>query len=226
MHPRLRGVALRFFSSLHPEAATDADRSCRWKPVAPAPTVCSTCRPGRRREPALIADRFPVRHARRCAVLQHSGCVNAGLGGEGALTRHRAHDVLGAVEQFRRRRGSPWSKRRVFAGDADLEFLRKTPASASSVGMSDTEISVAAAFAEPVERALDLPCAPARTAASELATAFSAVVRVNADMVAGDALDHFADDSSISCGNVPRWCRTARPSARRPCQAASAQASA
>ena len=90
------------------------------------------------------------------------------------------------------------------------------------VGISETRL----ALPQRSPRPLSVPWiwrAPARTAASVLATAFSVSLwRVDAEMAAGDLLRRprrrCARSRAAACR---RWCRTARPSARRPHTAAS-----
>ena len=77
--------------------------------------------------------------------------------------------------------------------DADVEFFRELRLELERRNDRD-EIGVAAALAEPVQRALDLACAGAHRGERIRDRLLGVVVGVDADMVARDVLDDLADD--------------------------------
>ncbi len=76
---------------------------------------------------------------------------------------------------------------------ADLEFFRKFRLQLQRRD-DRHQIGVAAALAEPIERALDLPRAGAHRGERIRHRLFGVVMRVDADMVARHVLHHLADD--------------------------------
>ena len=89
------------------------------------------------------------------------------------------------------------------ARDADLEGIGKFVLQPQRRDQR-TEIGVAAALAEPVQRALDLPRAGAHRGQRIGDRLLGIVMGVDADMAAGDVLDDTSPTMvSTSCGMVP-----------------------
>ena len=81
----------------------------------------------------------------------------------------------------------------LVVGDADVEFLGVFRLELQRRDDRD-EIGVAAALAQPVQRALNLARAGAHGRERIRHRLLGVVVGVNADVIAGDMLDHLADD--------------------------------
>ena len=162
--------------------------------------------------------RLPTRLGRHVLVgrglLHDRGGVDAGLGGERALADIGRVAVGRAVEHLVERVRGMREALELLVRHADVEAVGEFRLELQRRDDRD-EIGVAAALAEPVERALDLARAGAHRGERIRHRLLGVVVGVDADMVAGDRLDHLADDRlrprAAACR---RWCRTARPSAR------------
>ena len=144
-------------------------------------------------ELALVADALgrDVLVGRR--LLHDGGGMDARLGREGALADIGRVAVGGAIEEVveRARHARDLAESRVRYADLEalgifgLELQRRNDGG---------EIGVAAAFAEAVERALDLPRAGAHRGKAIRHRLLGVVVGVNADMVSGNLLADLADD--------------------------------
>ena len=127
-------------------------------------------------------------------LLHDRGSVDAGLGSKRTFADIRRVAVRRAIEQFVERMRHPRqaAKRLVryadfeFAGIFALELQRRN---------NGNEIGVAAALAEPVKRALDLPRAGAYRGKRVRHRLLGVVMGVDADMVAGDFGANLADDA-------------------------------
>ena len=126
-------------------------------------------------------------------VLHDGGGMDAGLGRERALAHIGRVAVGRAVEHLVERARDMGEVLELVVGDADVEFLRELRLELQRRDDRD-EIGVAAALAEPVERALDLARAGAHGGERIGHRLLGVVVGVDADVVAGDRLDHLADD--------------------------------
>ena len=126
-------------------------------------------------------------------ILGNRGSMDAGLGGEGAFADIRRVPVGAAVEPLvqRVRDVREFLQRGVADADVEsvgvfrLQFQRRN---------DRHQVGVAAALAEPVERALDLARAGAHGGKGIGHRLLGIVVGVDADVVAGDRLAHRADD--------------------------------
>ena len=119
--------------------------------------------------------------------------MDAGLGGEGIFADIGRVTVGGAVEPLVERVRDLRQLLQLRVGDADVEFVGKFRLELQRRDDGD-EIGVAAALAQPVERALDLPGAGAHGGERIGHRLLGVVVGVDADVVAGDRLHHLADD--------------------------------
>ena len=119
--------------------------------------------------------------------------MNAGLGHEGAFADIGGVAVRRAVEHVVERARHLHQGRHLVRGDADLERVGELVLQAQGRDQR-TEIGVAAAFAEPVQRALDLPCAGAHRGERIGHRLLGVVMGMDADMAAGNMLHHAAND--------------------------------
>ena len=101
--------------------------------------------------------------------------------------------VRRAVEHVVERPRHLHQRRHLLGGDADLERVGEFVLQPQRRDQR-TEIGVAAALAEPVQRALDLPRAGAHRGQRIGDRLLGVVMGVDADMIAGDMLRHVADD--------------------------------
>ncbi len=127
-------------------------------------------------------------------VFGQSGGVNARLGREGRGADVRRVPIGRPVQQFVegvRNLGDP---AQGLLGDADLESLGEIGLERQGGDQRD-EIGVAAALAEAVQGSLDLPDAGPHRRERIGHRVASVVVRVNAEMVAGDGARDFGDDA-------------------------------
>ena len=119
--------------------------------------------------------------------------MNAGLGGESAFADIRRVAVGRAIEQIvERMRDARELAERVLR-HADVEFVGEFGFQLQRRD-DGNEIGVAAALAEPVERALDLARAGAHCGERIRHRLLGVVVRVNANMIAGNFRADLADD--------------------------------
>ena len=143
---------------------------------------------------SFIADAFrrDVLVGRR--LLDDRGGMDAGFGGECALADIGRVAVRGAVEQFvervrdageMRQRCRPTRRYRI-VGVFLLQLQRRD---------DGDEIGVAAALAEPVERALDLARAGAHRGEGIRHRLLGVVMGMDADMIAGNLRADLADDA-------------------------------
>ena len=119
--------------------------------------------------------------------------MDAGLGGERALAHIGRVAVGRAVEHLVERVRGVRELLELVVRHADLELVGEFRLELERRDDRD-EIGVAAALAEPVERALDLARAGAHRRERVRHRLLGVVVGVDADMVAGDDLHHLADD--------------------------------
>src|SRR5688500_12974054 len=89
-------------------------------------------------------------------LLQNRGCVDPGLGGEGAVADIGRVPIRRAVEHLVEPVRDVCELLELRLVDADLEFLCKVRLELQRRDQRD-EIGIATALAETVERALDLP---------------------------------------------------------------------
>ena len=120
--------------------------------------------------------------------------MDAGLGGERALADIGRVAVRGAVEQFVERVRDAGEARQRLVRHADLELVGIFRLELQRRDDGD-EIGVAAALAEPVERALNLPRAGAHRGKRIRHRLLGIVMGVDADMVAGNLRADLADDA-------------------------------
>ena len=119
--------------------------------------------------------------------------MDAGLGGKGALADIRRVAIGAAVEPLVQRVRDVRELLQRGVADADVEGVGEF---GLQLERRDDrhQIGVAAALAEPVERALDLPRAGAHGGKGIGHRLLGVVVGVDADVVAGDRLAHRGDD--------------------------------
>ena len=119
--------------------------------------------------------------------------MDAGLGGERALADIGRVPVRRAVEHLVERARDLRQRLELVVRHADVEPVGEFRLELQRRDDRD-EIGVAAALAEPVERALDLARAGAHRRERIRHRLLGVVVRMDADVVAGDVLDDLADD--------------------------------
>ena len=119
--------------------------------------------------------------------------MNAGLGDERAFADIGRMAVRRAVEHVVERPRHLHQGRHLVRGHADLEGVGKFALQPQRRDQR-TQIGVAAAFAEPVQRALDLPRAGAHRGQRIGHRLLGVVMGVNADVIAGNMLHHLGDD--------------------------------
>ena len=143
---------------------------------------------------ALVADalRRDVLVSRR--LFYDRGGVDAGFGGKRTLADIGRVAIRGAIEQFVERVRDAREAAERFVRHADLEFVGIF---AFELQRRDdgNEVGVAAALAEPVERALDLARAGAHRGERIRHRLLGVVMGMDADMVAGNFGADFADDA-------------------------------
>ena len=135
-------------------------------------------------------------------ILHDRGGMNAGLGHEGAFANIGRMAVRRAVQHVVERARHLHQRRHLLRGDADLEGVGELVLQAQRRDQR-AEIGVAAALAEPIQRALDLPRAGTYRGQRIGDRLLGIVMGVDADMAARDMLDHVATMVSTSCGMVP-----------------------
>ena len=142
----------------------------------------------------LVADALGRDVLVRLRLLEDGGGVDAGLGGEGAVAdvgrvavgiavQHLIEDAAGV-----RQRAQPLGRDAGFEAVGELAFQQQRRDDGGEVG-------VAAALADAVERALDVPHASAHRHQRVGDGIFGVVVRVDAEMRAGHHLRHLGDDA-------------------------------
>ena len=141
----------------------------------------------------MIADGFRQHVLVGMRILHDRGGMNAGLGHEGAFADVRRMAVRRAVEHVVQRARHLHQRRHLLRGDADLERVGEFVLQAQRRDQR-TEIGVAAALAEPVQRALDLPRTGAHRGQRIGDRLLGIVMGVDADMAARDMFCHVADD--------------------------------
>ncbi len=147
----------------------------------------------RHQELAAIADRLgrDVLVGRR--VLHDRRCMDAGLGCECAFADIGSMPVRGAVQplvQLARHLREPLQ---LLVRHIDLEAIGEFLLQLQCRDDRD-EVGIAATLAQSVQRALDLAGAGAHGGERIGDRLFGVVVGVDADMIAGDDLDHFGND--------------------------------
>ena len=119
--------------------------------------------------------------------------MNAGLGHERAFADIGRVAVRRAVEHVVQRPRHLHQGRHLVGGHADLEGVGKFRLQPQRRDQR-TQIGVAAALAEPVQRALDLPHPGAHRGQRIGHRLLGVVMGVNADVIAGNVLYHLGDD--------------------------------
>ncbi len=121
--------------------------------------------------------------------------MNAGLGGEGALADIGRMAVRRAVEHFVQRARGMRQRRRAARRGRRSRSCRRNPVFSFSVGIIEHEVGIAAALAEAVQRALNLPHAGAHRRQRIGHRLLGIVMGMDAEMIAGnDAFVTSRDD--------------------------------
>ena len=147
----------------------------------------------RDQELAPVADRLRPHMLVGRRVLDDGGRVDARLGRERALAHIGQIAVGSPVEDLVERARHVGQARQLVVGDPDLELLGISRLELE-VADQRNEVGIAAAFAEAVEGALDLARAGPHRGEGIRDRLLGVVMGVDADVLAGNGLDHRADD--------------------------------
>src|SRR6266850_712694 len=142
---------------------------------------------------AVIADRLGRHVFIGLRILEHCRSVNAGFGHERAFADIGRVSIGCTIEHVVQRPRNLHQGRHLVRRHAGLEAIGKLALEPQGRDQR-TQIGIAAAFAKPVQRALNLASAGAHRGQRIGDGLLGVVMGVNADVVAGDMLHHLGDD--------------------------------
>ncbi len=141
----------------------------------------------------MVSDRLGRHMFVGLRILQHRGGMNAGLGHERTFADIGRVTVRRAIEHVIERPRNLHQGRHLVRRHADLEAIGKFALQPQRRDQR-TQIGVAAAFAEPVQRALDLASARTHRGQRIGHRLLGVVMGVDADVIARNLLHHLSDD--------------------------------
>ncbi len=141
----------------------------------------------------MVSDRIGRHVFVGLRILEHRRSMNAGFCHKSAFADIGRVAIGRAIEHIVERPRHLHQRRHLVRRHADFEAIGKF-ALEPQCGNQRAQIGVAAAFAEPVQRTLDLPSAGAHRGQRIGNGLLGVVMGVNADVIAGNMFYHLGDD--------------------------------